>query len=187
MRLVGSGARLQLEIELRPRAHRRPRCSLCQRPGPGYDTLSPRRFEFVPLWGMAVFFLYALRRVQCRRCGVRVEAIPWATGKRQLTTTYAWFLARWARRLSWTAVAETFHTSWTHVYRSVALAVAWGRAHQDLRGITAIGIDEIQWQRGHHYLTLVYQLDAGRRRLLWLDQPLRPRGRLPGNHADFYS
>ena len=149
MRLVGSGARLQLEIELRPRAHRRPRCSLCQRPGPGYDTLSPRRFEFVPLWGMAVFFLYALRRVQCRRCGVRVEAIPWATGKRQLTTTYAWFLARWARRLSWTAVAETFHTSWTHVYRSVALAVAWGRAHQDLRGITAIGIDEIQWQRGH--------------------------------------
>jgi transposase len=50
----------------------------------------------------------------------------------------------------------------------VAMAVAWGRAHQDLTGITAIGIDEIQWHRGHHYLTLVYQIDAGRRRLLWI-------------------
>jgi len=31
-------------------------------------------------------------------------------------------LARWAKRLSWTAVAQSFHTSWTHVYRSVAMA-----------------------------------------------------------------
>ena len=35
------------------------------------------------------------------------------------------------------------------------MAVAWGRAHVDLTGIAAIGIDEIQWQRGHRYLTLV--------------------------------
>ena len=48
------------------------------------------------------------------------------------------------------------------------MAVEWGRAHQDLEGIEAIGIDEIQWQRGHRYLTLVYQIDAGCRRLLWI-------------------
>ena len=29
-------------------------------------------------------------------------------------------------------------------------------------------VDEVQWQRGHHYLTLVYQIDAGFRRLLWV-------------------
>ena len=169
-RLVGPSGRLTLEIPIRPRTNRRPRCSRCRRPGPAYDTLAPRRFEFVPVWGIAVFFLYAVRRVACERCGVRVEAIPWADGKHQLTTTYAWFLARWARRLSWTTVAEIFATSWTHVFRSVSMAVAWGRAHQDLTGITAIGIDEIQWQHGHRYLTLVYQLDAGRRRLLWIGQ-----------------
>jgi transposase len=170
VRLVEDADRLSLEIQLRARKGARPRCSRCRRPGSTYDTLSGRRFEFVPLWGIAVFFLYALRRVQCHRCGVRVEAIPWAEGKHHLTTSYAWFLARWAKHLSWTAVAEIFQTSWTHVYRSVALAVAWGRAHQDLTGITGIGIDEIQWQRGHRYLTLVYQIDAGRRRLLWIGQ-----------------
>ncbi len=170
IRFVSVRERPGLEIELRGRRHRRPRCSGCQQPGPGYDTLAPRRVEFVPLWGLLVVFVYALRRVACPRCGVRVEAIPWAEGKHQLTTTYAWFLARWAQRLSWTAVAQTFHTTWTHVYRSVEMAVAWGRAHQDLTGITALGIDEIQWHRGHHYLTLVYQIDADCRRLLWVGQ-----------------
>ena len=48
------------------------------------------------------------------------------------------------------------------------MAVAWGLEHRVLSGIEAIGIDEIQWQRGHHYLTLVYQIDAGCRRLLWI-------------------
>lgn len=170
VRFVEVRHRLALEIALRPRKNRRGRCSGCQKPAAGYDTLAPRRFEFVPLWGLLVFFVYALRRVQCPRCGVRVEVVPWAVGKHQLTTTYAWFLARWAKRLSWTAVAASFHTSWTHVYRSVAMAVAWGRAHQDLAGVTAIGFDEIQWHRGHHYLTVVYQIDAACRRLLWVGE-----------------
>ncbi len=157
-----------VEVELRRRAGGRPTCSGCARPGPGYDTLPARRFEFVPLWGFAVFFSYAMQRVECRTCGVRVEAVPWAEGKHHLTTTYAWFLARWAKHLSWAEVAEAFRTTWEHVFHSVEMAVTWGRDHCDLTGITAIGIDEIQWQRGHKYLTLVYQLDAGRKRLLWL-------------------
>ncbi|MGH7208800.1 MAG: ISL3 family transposase [Nitrospiraceae bacterium] len=168
VRLEEARGALVLEAEIRPRAHSRPICSGCATPGPGYDTLAPRRFEFVPLWGIPVVFCYARRRVQCRACGVRVETVPWATGKHQLTTTYAWFLARWAKRLSWTDVAEAFATTWEHVFRSVEMAVAWGVAHRDLTGITAVGLDELQWQRGHRYLTLVYQLDAGQRRLLWL-------------------
>ena len=159
-----------LEVEVRARANSRPRCSVCKRSGPGYDTLPTRRFEFVPLWGMPVFFLYAMRRVACVRCGVRVETVPWAQGKHQLTDTYAWFLASWAKRLSWKEVAEVFHTTWEKVFRSVEMAVEWGRTHQDLAGIEAIGIDEIQWQRGHRYLTLVYQIDERCRRLLWVGQ-----------------
>ena len=168
-RLVQRG-RLALEVEVRPRANSRAKCSGCGNPGPGYDTLPTRRFEFVPLWGMPVFFLYAMRRVACVRCNVRVEMVPWAQGKHQLTDTYAWFLATWAKRLSWKEVGEVFHTSWEKVFRAVEMAVEWGRTHQDLSGITALGIDEIKWQRGHRYLTLVYQIDEACRRLLWVGQ-----------------
>lgn len=164
---------LAIEVQVRARAGSRARCSGCGSPAAGYDTLAARRFEFVPLWGIAVFLLYAMRRVSCPRCGVKVEAVPWATGKHQITDSYAWFLATWARRLSWKEVAQVFHTSWEKVFRSVEMAVEWGRAHQDLTGVTAIGIDEIAWQRGHRYLTLVYQIDEGCRRLLWVGEQRR--------------
>jgi len=48
------------------------------------------------------------------------------------------------------------------------MAVAWGLAHRDLGIITAIGVDEIQWHKGQKYLTLVYQIDEGCKRLLWI-------------------
>ena len=85
--------RVTLDMELRPRSNARPICSGCSRSRPAYDTLAPRRFEFVPLWGIAVSFVYAMRRVDCPRCGVVVESVPWSSGKHQTTATYAWFLA----------------------------------------------------------------------------------------------
>jgi len=117
-----------VEVELHPRRNSRPVCSVCGHRRPGYDRLTKRRFEFIPMWGIKVFFLYAPRRVDCPECGVRVERMPWAAGKHRLTESYAWFLAGWARRLSWQEVAVAFRTSWDHVFRSVEMAVSWGRA-----------------------------------------------------------
>ena len=157
-----------LEVPIRPRSNSRPICSGCGKRRPGYDRLSERRFEFVPLWQIAVVFVYAMRRVDCPTCGVVVEQVPWSRGKSQLTTAYQWFLAGWAPRLSWQEVAAVFHTSWEQVRDSVWHTVTWGLVHRDLSGVTAVGIDEIQWRRGHHYLTLIYQIDKGCRRLLWI-------------------
>lgn len=115
-------------------------------------------------------FVYAMRRVECPTCGVVVERVPWGSGKSQATTTYAWFLARWAKRLSWSEVADAFQTSWERVFRSVEMAVTWGLEHRDLDGVVAIGIDEVLWRKPYKFLTLVYQIDQGARRLLWVGQ-----------------
>jgi len=164
------GNRLTLEVEIRARKGSRPICSGCGKAGPGYDTQTMRHFEFVPLWGIAVFFLYAMRRVDCSACGVKIERVPWAEGKRHLTTTYAWFLANWAKRLSWLEVARAFDSTWENVYRAVKMAVDWGLTHRDLENIKAIGTDEICWRKTvkEKFVTLVYQLDVGQRRLLWI-------------------
>ena len=165
----GTG-RPTLEVEVRARKNGRAICSGCGCPGPGYDRLPQRRFEFVPLWGIAVLLVYAMRRVDCPSCGVTVERVPWADGKCHLTTSYRWFLARWAKRLAWEEVACIFQATWRDVFESVKHAVFWGILHRDLGSIEAIGVDEIQWQRGHHYLTLVYQIEDGMKRLLWVAQ-----------------
>lgn len=161
-------ARPTLRVPIRHRANGKPTCSGCGKRRPGYDHLPERTWEFVPLWQIVVLFAYAPRRVNCPDCGVVVEQIPWADGKCRQTKSYRWFLATWAQRLSWQTVAEVFHTSWDTVYRSVRYAVLWGVVHRQVSDIVAIGVDEIQWKRGHHYLTLVYQIDARMRRLLWM-------------------
>ena len=159
-----------IEVAIRPRRGSRPFCSGCGRPGKTYDRLAARSFTFIPLWAIGVLMIYAPRRVNCGTCGVRIELMPWANGKKRITHAHALFLARWARRLSWKEVATIFQTSWDTVYRSVTWVVDYGLKHRDLDGVTAVGVDEIQFQKGHRYLTLVYQIDQSCRRLLWIGQ-----------------
>jgi transposase len=158
-----------IEVAVRPRKGSAALCSRCHLPAPGYDQLSERRFEFIPLWGFFVFLLYTMRRVDCRRCGgVIVEEVPWGDGKRTLTRAYMLFLARWARRLSWKETAEAFRTSGDKVFDAVEHVVIWGLEHRTLGQIDAIGVDEIQYAKGHKHLTLVCQIDIGITRLLWV-------------------
>jgi transposase len=171
VRLLGEGDQLCLEIDIVPRQNGRCLCSRCCRPAPVYDTSrEPRRFQFVPLWNIPVFFVYCMRRVQCPSCGrVVVEAVPWAEGKQRTTHAFSWFLATWARRLSWKQTAQAFFTSWDTVARAVRRAVDWGLAHRLVEGVQALGIDEIAWtKKGDKFATVVYQIDAGWRRLLWI-------------------
>ncbi len=152
-----------IDITLEPHSGIRGRCSRCRRPAPGYDRLPQRRWLFVPLWGIPTHFYYAPRRVQCAEHGVVVEHIPWSDGKRPVTCAMMGFLARWARRLSWRETARAFQTSWEAVYRSVEWFVEWGLAHRQLRGVEAIGVDEIHWGRGlraDNFLTVIYQIEG---------------------------
>jgi transposase len=108
-----------------------------------------------------------MRRVDCRHCeAIVVEQVPWGDGKRTLTRAYMLFLARWARKLSWKETAEVFRTSWEKVFDAVEYVVTFGLEHRVLCRIDAIGVDEIQYAKGHKYLTLVYQIDPGVTRLL---------------------
>jgi transposase len=160
-----------IDIKVEPHRGIRRRCSYCRQPAPGYDCLPERRWLFVPLWGIPTWLCYAPRRVQCADHGVVVEYIPWSEGKRPVTRAMMGFLALWARRLSWRETARAFQTSWEAVYRSVEWFVEWGLAHRQLRGVQAIGVDEIHWGRGKradNFLTVIYQIDGHCRRLLWV-------------------
>jgi transposase len=49
--------------------------------------------------------------------------------------------------------------------------VEWGLAHRQLAGVESLGIDEIHWGQGKRadpFLTVIYQIDQGCRRLLWV-------------------
>ena len=161
---------MELEIQVRPRANARARCSGCHAPASIYDHQEERRFQFPALWSIPVFLVYGMRRVQCAECGVKVESVPWAVGKSPVTKMLAMQLSDWAKLLSWQEVCERFAVNWRQVYESVKQVVDWGLEHRDLEGVEAIGIDEIQFGKGHRYLTVVYQLCGQTRRLLYVGQ-----------------
>lgn len=166
--------RRTIEFVMRARANNRPRCSGCGKRASKYGTLRTRHFQFIPLWQIPVDLVYAMRRVNCRTCGVCVEQVPWADGKQRSTKTFQWFLAAWAQRLSWEEVATVFGTSWNRVREAVKQAVDWGRERVDVSSVTAVGVDEIMYRsgsrlhKGPEYMTLVYQIDENCKRLLWI-------------------
>jgi hypothetical protein len=57
-------------------------------------------------------------------CGIKVKQVAWAEGKSSMTTEYKWFLARWARRMSWKEVSQTFGVSWDRVFEAAKRAVS---------------------------------------------------------------
>lgn len=103
--------------------------------------------------------------------GIVVEYIPWSEGKRPLTTAMIGFLAHWARGMSGRETVTVFQTSWESVYRSVGWFVEWGLPNRQLSRVGSIGVDEIHWVHGtlaDNFLTVIYLIDAGCRRLLWI-------------------
>lgn len=171
IRFADSSPDAPIEVRIEPHASIPAKCSTCRNPCPGYDRLAERRWSFPPLWGIIVLFLYAPRRVRCAEHGVVVEDIPWSHGKSPVSKPMMGFLATWARRLSWRETARIFRTSWEAVYHSVEWFVKWGLENRELVGVESIGIDEIHWGKGKrssNFLTLIYQIDEGARRLLWV-------------------
>jgi len=156
-----------LVVTLMARKNSHGKCSQCEKRCATYDTQPGRYYEYVPLWGIQTYFYYKPRRVSCSVHGIHVEHVPWAEGKEHLTKTYELFLSHWAKRISWKETAEVFKTSWDSVYRAVKSVVEYGLQHRDWKQISSIGVDEIAVFKGQNYLTCVYQLDKGKRRLLW--------------------
>jgi transposase len=103
-----------------PRKNSNPVCSGSSCKGPIYDHSSCRLFEHVPLWDRRVFLHYAMRRVDCKRCGIKVELVPWAKGKQRMTNDFRHFLSTWARRLTWVGSRRILPTQLEHCLPSRA-------------------------------------------------------------------
>ena len=163
-----------LIARVKPRKNGIKRCSNCNgRVHSGYDTLPARDWAFIPILGMAVFLRYAPRRVNCPLCGPTVEKLPWSHGKSPVSIPLMLMLSYWSKHLSYTAVTRHFGVTYQQVITSVRYVVQWGLARRCLQGIRAIGVDEIQVKLGHTYMTLVYQIDSSRKRLLWAGEDRR--------------
>ncbi len=148
--------------------HRRLRCGACGREAPRVaPTPRPeRRWRDLTMREHLVWLVYALSRVWCRGCGLRVERLPWADPWQRVTHSLARAVAALARVLDWSSVAAHFRVGWKTVAGVVEGAVLWGLAHRRWLPLHVIGIDEVSRRKGQQYLTIVHDLDRGR--VVWV-------------------
>jgi transposase len=108
---------------------------------------------------------YAPRRVECPRCGVRTEQVPWAPQGSRFTGEFEELVAYLAQVTDKTRVTELMGISWTTVGAIVERVVARRLDPARLEGLRRIGVDEFSYRKRHRYLTTV--VDHDRRRVVW--------------------
>jgi len=139
-------------------------CPICGRRVRSFYDHHERAWRHLSMFGLATFLRVTIRRVNCPRCGVRVERVPWARHDSDFTRPFedsaAWLL----RRMNQTAVAEWFGIAWETVGNIAKRVVKELLDPERFEGLEVIGVDEFGFGHGK-VITLVVNHVTGA--LIW--------------------
>jgi transposase len=153
-----------LMIDVAP-TWRQPRCSSCGHDCPGYDRAKDRKWRHMDAAGMKLYLRYRTRRVDCVRCGVTVEHLPWADVGVWFTRPFEDHVGYLAQRSDKTTVSSLMRVAWTTVGDIIQRVVKRHQRVDPLDGLTHIGVDELSYRKHHEYVTVV--VDHIRRKIVW--------------------
>jgi transposase len=132
---------------------------------PRYDRRYERGWWHLP-WGRTpVELRYAPWRVDCPRCGVLVEQVPWAPSGGRFSEALEELAAYLAQITTKTEVQRLLRISWETVGSIIDRVVQRRLDPERLVGLLRIGIDEFSYKKRHRYLTMV--VDHDRQRVVW--------------------
>lgn len=161
------GARVEgdrVVLRVRPHSRERLRCPVCGRRCARHDGCRPRLWRAMDLGRSMCYLEYAPSRVRCPDHGVHVERVPWARARSRFTGDFEDWVACLAVRCCASAVADLARVEWRtvggiceRVYADLEAARGAGR----FDGLRRIGIDETSYKKGHRYITVVVDHDAG--------------------------
>lgn len=125
-----------------------------------------RSWRHLNACGMEVELRCFLRRVDCARCGVRVEMVPWADARSGFTRDFEEHVGYLAQTANQTTVADTMRIAWRTVGEIVKRVLPRHRdPNVQLDNLEHIGVDELSYRRHHQYVTVV--VDHGTQRVVW--------------------
>ena len=143
------------------------RCPHCDRRGPIVRiSPEPRMWRDLPVAGWTVCFWYQPKEIRCPTHGRVQEVIPWAAPYARITYRLEYLLLRYSQVMTQQAAADLLHLPPSTLSDLLHQSITRLRAGHAIRGLRAVGIDEIGYCKGHKYATLVY--DLARARVVWV-------------------
>lgn len=154
-------------VAVRPAFSQRDRCPHCRRRCPGYDQgEGRRRWRALDLATTLCYLEADAPRVECRRHGVVVAAVPWARHDAWFTRSFEDTAAWLTVNTSKTAICHLLRVAWRTVGRICERVSAEAKTGRDpFQGLTELGFDEISIRKSQKYLTVVVDHHTGR--LVW--------------------
>jgi transposase len=113
-------------------------------------------------WRHLDFFQYEthiyapLPRTKCPHCGVKTIDVPWAIPHSGFTLFFEAWATELAQAMTIKAASSRLRISDDCVWRLLKRIVTKAMEKQDLSGVYAIAVDETSWQKGHKYVSFVF-------------------------------
>lgn len=110
-----------------------------------------------------VFLVLHVRRLRCKDCkAVRQETRQIALPRKSYTRQFARYVQGMARSMTLKDIAVMLKVSWHLVRDIVSSCLARQAKRRSWAKVRYLAIDEIAVRKGHHYLTVVADLESGR-------------------------
>lgn len=127
-----------------------------------HDTLK-REWRHLNCFQYQAYLQAKVPRVRCSACGKTSQvAVPWARAGSGFTLLVEALLVTLCQAMPVRQVAQLLAVSDMRVWRTLDHYVDQARAQEDFSGVSCIGLDETAARRGHDYISLFHDLDAGR-------------------------
>ncbi len=138
-------------------------CPACGSEGqPAHDTLE-REWRHLNFFQFEAYIQARIPRVRCAQCGKTTQvAVPWARPQAGFTQLMEALVITLCKAMPVAQVADLLNVSGNRLWRVLEHYVPRARAQEDHSRVVAIGLDETACRRGHDYISLFHDLDAGR-------------------------
>jgi transposase len=137
-------------------------CPECGAACPLHDHQPVRRWRHLDTCQYRTILHAAPPRSACPEHGVRVVKLPWAEPSSRFTALFEALAIEWLKAASQKAVAQQLRLSWDEIHGIQERAVERGLRRRQAEAVALLGVDEKAFRKGHHYLTLVNDLERGR-------------------------
>jgi transposase len=136
-------------------------CPDCDAVLPVYDHTAERSWRHLDSCAFSTVLHASPPRVDCPEHGVRQARLPWAEPHSRFTTLFERLAIDVLGACDVAAAAKLLRISWDEAWHLMERAAARGLAAKPPSVPTLVGVDEKAVGKGHDYITVVSDLDAG--------------------------
>lgn len=155
--------RIELHVAYKASTMKCPACAAEDQP---IHDRRERRWRHMDFFQFEAHIHCQVPRVSCTQCGKTTQMpVPWAREASRFTMMFEALALTLAREMPVAVCARLLRCSDGALWRQIDAHVGAARERESHAEVRTLGIDETACARGHHYITLVHDLDE--RKLLF--------------------